>query len=462
MKASLMKIVQNSMRTLIAAAFASAAGATAMSTLVLAADSASFPAPRAEGWLVKSYVQITPPASPKNIQGELAALKAIVAKRSAGDIARFHWWATGGPVYRWNEMLLDEMQDGFVTVPLALRHLALFHAALDDAASAARHYGKPRAQPAASDAAIRLTGASGTASSVSEYAAAAAAAADVLAYLFPARAAYFAAKAEEAMQSRLLAGVELPHEVSAGRAIGQSVAALAIARGKADRSDTKWSGNQPEGAGIWKGSNPIAPAAGSWQPWLLASQSEFRPPAPPAFDSDQTRAALNELKTFARTPKSNHRATYWEVHGGARVHTLWNEIARTKLLENGAAPAVAARVLTALNVALADAAIACWDGKYAYWYIRPSQLDAELKPLFAPPNHPSYPAAHGCLSTTAATVLAGAFPHDRERMLGLGKEAAEARIWAGIHYRFDIDAGQELGRKVAERALERAFAARTN
>ena len=83
---------------------------------------------------------------------------------------------------------------------------------------------------------------------------------------------------------------------------------------------------------------------------------------------------------------------------------------------------------------------------------------AELKPLFAPPNHPSYPAAHGCLSTAAATVLAGAFPYDRERLLGLGKEAAEARIWAGIHYRFDIDAGQEIGRKVGEKTLQRSFA----
>jgi hypothetical protein len=53
------------------------------------------------------------------------------------------------------------------------------------------------------------------------------------------------------------------------------------------------------------------------------------------------------------------------------------------------------------------------------------------------------------------------FPRDRDRLLALGKEAAEARVWAGIHYRTDIDAGQELGRKVAERTLERAFGPRT-
>ena len=175
-------------------------------------------------------------------------------------------------------------------------------------------------------------------------------------------------------------------------------------------------------------------------------------------DSEKTQTDLAELKAFKRTPQSNHRAVYWEVFGGARAHALWNEIARVKLLEYGEGfdgPA-SARALAVLNVAFFDASIACWDGKYAFWYIRPSQLDPELKPVFPPPNHPSYPAAHGCLSTAASTVLASLFPRDRDRLLAQGKEAAEARIWAGIHYRFDIDAGQELGRKVAEKVLARA------
>ncbi|KAA0237952.1 MAG: PA-phosphatase, partial [Armatimonadetes bacterium] len=57
-----------------------------------------------------------------------------------------------------------------------------------------------------------------------------------------------------------------------------------------------------------------------------------------------------------------------------------------------------------------------------------------------------------------ATVLAGVFPRDRDRLLAMGKEAAEARVWAGIHYRFDIDAGQAVGRAAAEKTLARAFA----
>lgn len=444
----------------VAVAFAAVA-AISHSPTVRASDGATAAVPRPDGWVVKSIQQFDAPAPLKSVAKEQAALKALVAKRTPGDLARFQWWATGGPVYRWNEILLDEMQEAFVTLPLAARHLALFHAALDDAVAIAESQRRmpARADHVAADAAIKSAP---NAVNPSAYAAAAAAAADVLAYLFPERAAIHAARAEEAIQTRLVAAVELPSDVAAGRAIGQRVAALAIARGRSDGSDAKWTGSVPEGAGKWKGANPIAPLAPTWQPWVLAHAAEFRPSAPPSVDSDAVQTALNELKTFARTPKTNHRAIYWEVHGGARAHTLWNEIARTKLLEQGAPPAMASRVLAALNIAFSDAGIACWDAKYAYWYIRPSQFDSELRPLFPPPSHPSYPAAHGCFSTAAATVLAHVFPQDRERLLALGREAAEARIWAGIHYRFDIDAGQELGRKVAQKTIVRAFADRSH
>jgi membrane-associated phospholipid phosphatase len=435
-----------------------------LATTLLASPASAFdgtPAPRPEGWLVKSYRDIELPQIRQNGRSEQAALKAIAAKRTAADLARVRWWATGGPAYRWNEIILDEMQENFVTLPMSARHLALFHAAVDDAMAAAANYQGTANRSDEIDAALRTAPRNGS-PLPSQHAAAATAAAEVLGYLFPASAGKFTAMAEEAMQMRLVGGMEYPGDVSAGRMIGMQVAALAIARGKSDRSDAKWSGSVPQGPGRWQGTNPIAPMAGTWQPWVMSSASEFRPAAPPAADSDEVASALKELKSFARTPKSNHRAVYWEVHGGARAHTLWNEIARMKLLEQGESPIMASRVLAAVNIALIDAGIACWDAKYTFWYARPPHVDSELKTVFPPPNHPSYPAAHGCFSTAAATVLAAIFPNDRDRLLALGKEAAEARVWAGIHYRFDIDAGQEIGRRVAERTLERAFAARTN
>ena len=50
----------------------------------------------------------------------------------------------------------------------------------------------------------------------------------------------------------------------------------------------------------------------------------------------------------------------------------------------------------------------------------------------------------------------GSFPRDADRLLALARQAAESRLWAGIHYRFDIDAGAVIGRQVAEKALKRA------
>lgn len=423
-------------------------------------------AAREQGWLIGSAAELQAAPPPADSAGELHGLKAVLAKRSAADMDSIAWWDAGGPAYRWNEIAIETMLEQFVTLPLAARHLALLHTAIDDAVSAAwtdkRRFKRPRpSQVDPSIAAALPTPASP--SYPSDFAAAAAAAAGVLGYLFPDRAEAFANQANEAMQSRVLAGLEYPSDLAAGRAVGQKVAALAIQRGKADGSDAKWTESVPQGLGKWQGTNPIAPLAGTWRPWVLARVDEFRPPPPPAYDSEVAKQALVELKAYKRTPQSNHRATYWEVFGGARAHALWNDMARMKLLESGAsidAP-TSARVLAALNVAFTDAAIACWDAKFAYWYIRPSQLDAELKTVFPPPNHPSYPAAHGCLSTAAATVLAGAFPRDRERLLTLGKQAAEARVWAGIHYRFDIEAGEELGRKVAEKVMARSFASRS-
>lgn len=404
---------------------------------VLAASSGVTSRERAEPWLGPVDMNASEAVSPAG-SGSLPSAVKPRAGNSEVDVGnRLNWWKVGGPAYRWNEIILDEMQEAFVVLPMAARHLALFHAAIDDAVVNARqHKG---------------------ASTASANAAAAEAAAAILTHLFPARAAYFASKAEEAVMVHSIAGADTAESIAAGKAYGAKVAAVAIARAKADGSDAKWTGSVPEGPGNWKGANPIAPLAGTWRTWVLTSPSEFRPPAPPAVGSDQVKAALAELKSFARTSKTNHRATYWEVQGGARAHTHWNDIARAKLLEAGKGAEHGARVLAALNIALADAGVACWDAKFTYWYIRPPQLDTELKSLFAAPNHPSYPAAHGCFSTAASTVLAGLFARDRERLLALGKEAAEARVWAGIHYRFDIEAGQEIGRKVGEKVLARAF-----
>jgi hypothetical protein len=413
-------------------------------------------------WLTSGPEALRSPPPPADAMEELHQLKDLASHRTAADLDLIAWWDVGGPVYRWNQIANDELLDHGVITVMASRHLALLHAAMQDAVVVAWDskvaYGRPRPSQLDPTLAAALPVPSSP-SYPSDFAAAATAAAEVLAYVFPDRAQVLRGKAEQAIRSRQLAGLEFPSDAVAGREIGMQIAALAIERGKIDGSDRKWTGTVPEGPGKWKGTNPVSPATATWKTWVLAAPDVLRPPPPPAWDSPQLKAELQELKAFERTPKTDSIAMYWETFGGRRAFALWNEHARRMMLEYGLAadPPAAARALAAVNIAFYDATVACWDAKYAYWQIRPSQLDPELKPLFPPPNHPSYPAAHGCLSTAAATTLARLFPRDAETFLALGKQAAEARIWAGIHYRSDIDAGQAIGRAVSEQVMARVL-----
>jgi membrane-associated phospholipid phosphatase len=281
-----------------------------------------------------------------------------------------------------------------------------------------------------------------------------------LAYLYPDRAGDFRAKAQEAARSRVIAGVNYPSDATAGLELGERVAALVIERGKLDGTDAKWTGTVPSGPGKWSGTNPILPLAGTWKPWVLSSPSQFRPPPPIPYNSPEKAAELAEIKSFPRTPLTNNEALFWEVAvGGLRAHQYWNEQLSKKTLEyrlDGDPPA-AARAFALPFVTLYDAGIACWEAKYAYWAIRPFQLDPEVKPLFSTPNHPSYPAAHACSSIAVARVLGYLFPRDAEAFMELAERAAESRIWAGIHYRSDIVAGRQLAIAVADKIIERAI-----
>lgn len=124
----------------------------------------------------------------------------------------------------------------------------------------------------------------------SEYAVTAGAASTVLAWLFPDKAQVFMDRAQEAVNSRLLAGVEYPSDVEAGLELGRQVAELVIEHGKADRSDAQWTGSVPTEAGKWTGENPIFPMGGTWQTWALESPDQFRPAPPPAYDSEELAA----------------------------------------------------------------------------------------------------------------------------------------------------------------------------
>jgi membrane-associated phospholipid phosphatase len=119
-------------------------------------------------------------------------------------------------------------------------------------------------------------------------------------------------------------------------------------------------------------------------------------------------------------------------------------------------PPRVARAYALIAAAFFDSFIASQDGKFAYWYIRPHQLDATVVPLFPVPPFPSYPSNHSTFSTTRAEILAYLFPAHADFIRAIGKEAGDSRIWAGIHFQMDNAAGVALGRSVANAFIERA------
>jgi membrane-associated phospholipid phosphatase len=416
-------------------------------------------------WVLESGDQFRLDAPPDEAAtaDEIAQLIEMAGQRDDAALQQIAYWNAGPPAYRWNQIAMNAMLAQAMPGNIAYRDLALLNAAIYDATVAAwdSKYAHNRPRPSEVDPALETVIPNPASPSYpSEYAVTAGAASAVLGWLFPDQAQTYADLAQEAVNSRLLAGVEYPSDVEAGLALGQQVAELVIARGQADGSDAQWTGSVPTEPGHWTGENPIFPMAGTWDTWVLESGDQFRPAPPPAYDSEQLAAEMDELRNFERTPVTNSIAQFWEFgSGGRRAHWFWNDqLTRLLLASDWADNAPrAARAYALMNMAGNDSGVACWDAKYAYWAIRPFQLDPEFTSLFTTPNHPAYPSAHSCLSTATADVLAYLFPADAADMQALAQQATESRIWAGIHFRSDVESGIALGEDVAGAVVEHAM-----
>lgn len=416
-------------------------------------------------WVLASPWQFrlpAPPEGPAAVEAEIKTLKDLAATRNPEALGRIEFWSAGGPLYRWDRIALDESLGHLLNNNRGPRALALVSVAMYDAIIAAwdSKYTHNRPRPSAADPSLTTAVPTPRSPSYpSEHAVVAGAASAVLAYLFPNDAAKLESWAEEDGRTQLLAGIEYPSDVTAGLELGRRVAALVIERARADGSDAVFSGQIPKGPGFWNGTDPIEPMTGTWKTWVLQSGAQFRPGPPPAYDSEQKKAELAEIKNFARTPKSNDAAFFWQYAvAGTRGYHWWHERVGEQIALHGldSNPPRAARAYALQSVAQYDTIVACWDGKYAYWAIRPFQLDPDVKTLFPTPNHPSYPAAHACQSGANAIILSYLFPSEATRFTALADEAGESRIWAGIHYRSDVVAGFDLARKVAGAVIQRA------
>jgi hypothetical protein len=413
-------------------------------------------------WVLASSDELRPAAPPDAAAtaSEIEAMKSLMAQSDVAQQAAVTYWDAGSPSYRWVGMTLERYQSG-PPGPHVSRALALMNVAVYDAVVATwdAKYAYNRLHPSQVDPSLApLIETPHSPSYPSEHAAAAGAASAVLSYLFPDDAALFAAQAEEAAQSRVLAGVNFPSDVEAGLALGRTVGEKVVEWAMADGSDAVWDGVIPTEPGVWNGQNPVFPLSGTWQTWVLESGDQLRPPAPPAYDSPEILADLTEIKSITPTFPIASQAMYWHTFESA--YPSWYTFTSLRLFETGLDrnPPVAARAYAALAAAYHDAIVACFDAKYAYWLIRPSQLDAEVVTLFPPPPHPSYPAAHGCASGAMGATLGALFPADAERLHQLATDAGFTRVAAGIHYRTDVEVGLQLGRDIAALVIERVEA----
>ena len=244
--------------------------------------------------------------------------------------------------------------------------------------------------------------------------------------------------------------------------------------------------------GDWQPTPPaFAPAAftqwGRVTPFGLANGSQFRLPPPPSLDSDEYADAYNEVKLVGRfdSPfRPQDRTNVALFYAATTPVMLFNSAARQVSAVQRKTLSENARIFALLGMAIADASIAVFDTKYHYSFWRPvtairagdlddnddTDPDPDWLPLIATPAFPGYPSAHATLSGAARAVLERAFGKRRQAITltnpglpgivlnytawdEITDDIDDARIYGGIHFRFDQEAGAYQGRHVGKYIL---------
>jgi hypothetical protein len=283
----------------------------------------------------------------------------------------------------------------------------------------------------------------------------------VLSYLFPSRAQ----ELEDLVTAQANAGPGGRRPAfTAGEAIGRAVGQdIVDNHARVDGFSVALNPAPPIGPAFWTTNAPGLPVAGGQFPgvtrWFLTSASQFRPGPPPAFGSAAFNTARDEINQLTNIPANDPTridevriARFWALNAGTPTAAgFWLDYASQRITEHGLSEREATHVFALTSATMLDATIGCWDAKLTYWLIRPWKADAGIKTILevGTPNHPSYPSGHSCVSSSGAAVLSMFFPERSAEVSAMVIEAGLSRMYGGIHYRFDIDTGQALGRNVA-------------
>jgi len=316
-------------------------------------------------------------------------------------------------------------------------------------------------------------------SDASAEAAAASAAATALENLHPQSTAEFKSALEDYVKGLPTARADVAKGLRLGELVAQRVFDSRAADGSTGM-DTYRPRTQP---GVYVAT--AAMVASTWStlhPFVLERPDQFRPGPPVALTSPEWASDYNEVKTYGarnsvlRTPEQTETAKFWLMTGPQAYHPIARQLISArhmKLVDS-------ARLMASFAVGLTDAYIAVFDAKYHYEFWRPitairngdvdgnpaTEVDPSWQPLDATPMHPEYPCAHCILSGAVAALIesygglrdlqdisltsstAPGITHRWSSLDAFTNEVANARVWAGFHYRSSARVGTAMGREV--------------
>ena len=276
------------------------------------------------------------------------------------------------------------------------------------------------------------------------------ASAAVLSYISPQEATYFEGLVDQQQTAPAPAGSR-HQDFASGEAIGRMIAAGVVERAKTDGFFATFTGTVPDCPSCWKGTLPAFATLGAAKPFFLASNDQFRPGPHPVYGSAEFNSAIAEVRQIAdtRTARQDSIAKFWALGPGTvSAQGYLNLVASELVVRYHLSEREAAHRLALMNMAAYDVIVASHEAKYHYWLLRPKHADPAITLAIGMPNFPAYPSNHSALVGSAATVLGALFPSERARLEAMAEEGAISRLYGGIHYRFDTEAGLALGRKV--------------
>jgi hypothetical protein len=308
---------------------------------------------------------------------------------------------------------------------------------------------------------------------------------EALVALFPAQKATFDAQLADSLAQ--IGGGGNDQSVQRGLAWGKQVADEILAWRAGDGISTP---PPPYVFGINPGDwQPTPPGSGppafrqfaTMTPWAMTSPSQFLPAGPPALTSPRYTQDFNEVKTMgsatgsARTPFQTETARFW---AGDLPVAMWDRVADDLAVANHLTLTDNARLLARMNVAMADAVIAIWNAKNTFNRWRPitaiqqagtdgnpgTIADPSWTPLIVTPYHQEYPSGHSGVSDAGAMTMALFYGddtpysvtsfglpgvvHDFTSFSAGVAQVADARVFAGIHFRFSCDDAVQMGTEI--------------